>query len=164
MRRIVTGLDANGKSTVLYDGPPQSIHHVTGGKVGALRLAHVTEFRDDLGPSEVCAVDIWETDGPPAPDAPDPMATPRDFTMEPPGSGLRVRYQAWAPDLDSSTMHATDTLDINVIVAGQVELLLEEGRSVTLHAGDSVVLPGIQHGWRAGPEGVTMLNIMQKLA
>jgi hypothetical protein len=32
-----------------------------------------------------------------------------------------------------------------------VTLLLEDGE-VELNAGDSVVIPGVMHGWRSGPE------------
>lgn len=164
MRRVITGVDANGKSIVLYDGPPQSIHHVTSTKVGALQMHHAETVPAKVPAGQCCAADIWETTGLPRPDDADPMAAPQAFSIEPAGKGLRVRYHIWGADLDSSTIHATDTLDINIIIEGSVELLLEEGRSVTLGKGDSVVLPGNEHGWRAGPEGVTMVNIMQKLA
>ena len=164
MRRIITGTDKNGKSVVLYEGPPQSVHYTTNAHVGSLEITNVPAVVENVQPGEACIVDIWETDGVPMADAPDPMSEPQNFSIEPAGKGLRVRYQIWGPNLNSSTMHATNTLDVNFIVSGQLELLLEEGRSVTLTAGDSVVIPGIQHGWRAGPEGATMLNLMQKLA
>jgi mannose-6-phosphate isomerase-like protein (cupin superfamily) len=164
MRRVITGLDADGKSTVLYDGPPQSVFLATKVKVGALEIGNVPEFPAAVPSGQAATADIWETDGLPLADAADPMATPQPFTIEPPGTGLRIRYQSWGADLDSSTNHATDTLDVNVIIRGEVALLLEEGRSVTLRAGDSVVIPGVAHGWRAGPEGVELVNIMQKLA
>jgi quercetin dioxygenase-like cupin family protein len=108
--------------------------------------------------------DIWDTDGPPTANSPDLVAQPQRFTIEPPGKGLRVRYSVMGPNLDSSRIHATETLDVDFILAGQVELLLEEGRSVMLGAGDFVVLPGVKHGWRVGPDGVTILFIMQKMA
>jgi len=164
MRRVITGLDENGKSTVLYEGPPQSVLYSTSTKVGSLEINNIAEFIAEVPEGKACVADIWETSGLPTPDAPDPMSEPRPFTIEPAGTGMRIRYQVWGPNLDSSTMHATDTLDINFILAGEVELLLEEGRSIMLRAGDALVLPAVQHGWRAGPEGVTMLNIMQKMA
>jgi mannose-6-phosphate isomerase-like protein (cupin superfamily) len=164
MRRIITGLDANGKSTVVYSGPPQSMFHTTGAKVGSLEIKNTPAFIADVPRGHACIIDIWETDGPPLSDGADPMAEPRPFSIEPPGKGFRIRYFSWGADLDSSAMHATDTLDINYIISGAVELLLEEGRSVMLKAGDSIVIPGVLHGWRAGPEGVTMINLMQKLA
>ena len=44
--------------------------------------------------------------------------------------------------------HRTDSIDFHYIVGGEVELILEEG-SVTLRAGDSVMLPGVVHRWRS---------------
>lgn len=164
MRRVVTGLDEKGKSAVLYDGPPQSIHHVTSTQVGALEMKHVAAFLGEVPAGNTCVAEIWRTEGPPRPDDPDPYPVAQPFRLEPEGAGLMVRYHVWGPHLDSSTMHATDTLDVNVIVAGEVTLFLEERRSVVLRAGDSVVLPGNLHGWRAGPDGVTLINIMQRMA
>lgn len=51
-------------------------------------------------------------------------------------------------------MHYTDTLNLHVIVAGSVEVLLDDGPHL-LATGDSLVLPPIDHGWRAGPDGCT---------
>lgn len=50
--------------------------------------------------------------------------------------------------------HYTDTINLHVIVAGRVEVLLDDGPHL-LDTGDSLVLPPIDHGWRAGTEGCT---------
>jgi quercetin dioxygenase-like cupin family protein len=50
--------------------------------------------------------------------------------------------------------HYTDTLNLHVIVAGSVEVLLDDGPHL-LDTGDSLVLPPVDHGWRAGPDGCT---------
>jgi mannose-6-phosphate isomerase-like protein (cupin superfamily) len=164
IRRIVTGLDENGKATVLYEGPPQSVLFTSNAKVGQLQIDNVPEFTFDVPDGQACFANIWETDGLPAFNMADPLSTPQPFLYEPRGTGMSIRFFRWGPNLDSSTIHATDTLDINYIIAGSVELLLEEGRSVTLRAGDSVIIPGVKHGWITSPEGVTMLNIMQRQA
>jgi quercetin dioxygenase-like cupin family protein len=56
--------------------------------------------------------------------------------------------------------HYTDTINLHVIVAGRVEVLLDDGPHL-LDTGDSLVLPPIDHGWRAGPEGCiqTIMNL-----
>ena len=105
MRRIITGLDAHGKSTVLYDGPPQSIYHVTSTQVGSLEMTNVPAFLDEVPARQTCVADLWATDGLPRPDAPDLAAVARQFDIEPSGTGLLVRYHVWGADLDSSTMH-----------------------------------------------------------
>ncbi|MBB6125355.1 cupin domain-containing protein [Sphingobium subterraneum] len=164
MRRVVTGLNEQGKAAVLYDGKPQSVLFTSDARVGKLKIEAVPDFVSPVPAGNACFAELWETDGLPPYNMPDPLDRSRGFTLEPPGTGFRFRYFEWGPDLDSSTMHATDTFDINYVIEGEVELLLEEEQSVTLRAGDSVIIPGILHGWRAGPAGVRMINFMQKQA
>jgi hypothetical protein len=161
-RRVVTGVDAAGKSVILYDGPPQSIHHVTSTHVGALRMAHISTL-PELSEGQVALADLWRTSGLPKAEDSDPVASPAPFLLEPEGTGMTVRFHVWGPNLDSSTMHATDTLDINIILSGEVTLFLDDDQSVVLRTGDTVVLPGNRHGWRAGEQGVSMIGIMQRL-
>ena len=52
-------------------------------------------------------------------------------------------------------MHHTDTLNLHTIVEGHLDVLLDDGPH-RLNTGDSLVLPGVDHGWRAGPAGCTM--------
>lgn len=49
-------------------------------------------------------------------------------------------------------MHHTDTVDFDVILEGTVDLILDDGTH-SLGSGDCVVMTGVDHGWRAGPEG-----------
>ena len=44
-------------------------------------------------------------------------------------------------------LHATDTIDYLVMIAGEVVLALETGE-VTLRPGDLIVDRGVIHGWR----------------
>jgi quercetin dioxygenase-like cupin family protein len=57
----------------------------------------------------------------------------------------------YAPGLHFS-MHHTDTVDFDIVLAGSVELILDDGAH-PLVVGDSVVVTGVDHGWRAGPQG-----------
>ena len=63
------------------------------------------------------------------------------------------------PDIEHPNHH-TDTLNFYTIVVGYVDVLLDDGPH-RLETGDSLVLPGIDHGWKAGPAGCTMtiLNV-----
>ena len=56
-------------------------------------------------------------------------------------------------------MHHTPTIDYGLVVRGDVELGLED-RSVHLHAGDSVVVNGVEHSWLAGPDGCLIATVM----
>ena len=45
-------------------------------------------------------------------------------------------------------MHATDTIDFEVVLEGTAVLELDDGAEVTLHAGDTVVQNGTRHRWK----------------
>ncbi|HTM33064.1 MAG TPA: cupin domain-containing protein, partial [Vicinamibacterales bacterium] len=49
---------------------------------------------------------------------------------------------------DSPGMHTTPTVDIDVVISGEIVMELDEGKTVTLRAGDSVVQNGTRHRWR----------------
>jgi len=44
-------------------------------------------------------------------------------------------------------MHTTDTIDFEVVLAGEVVLELDDGAEVTLRPGDTVVQNGTRHRW-----------------
>jgi hypothetical protein len=56
-------------------------------------------------------------------------------------------------------LHYTATLDFNLVVAGSTTLILEEGEA-HLDAGDCVLVNGLPHGWRAGPQGCELSNVL----
>jgi mannose-6-phosphate isomerase-like protein (cupin superfamily) len=51
-------------------------------------------------------------------------------------------------DPDDPEMHTTDTIDYVVILGGQAELELDDGKSETVRTGDCVVQRGTRHAWR----------------
>jgi len=51
-------------------------------------------------------------------------------------------------DPDDPGMHTTDTIDFEVVLAGEVVLELDDGATRTLAAGDTVVQNGTRHRWR----------------
>ena len=52
----------------------------------------------------------------------------------------------------SPPMHHTTTIDLDMVLQGSIELLLDDGAHV-LEAGDAVIVPGVDHAWKAGPDG-----------
>jgi mannose-6-phosphate isomerase-like protein (cupin superfamily) len=120
-RRVVTGLDAEGKSAVVIDGPIPRLNDVT-------------------------AALAWRTASVPADNSgnDDPVA-PYDVAMlHTPGSNFAIcEFRPRTPEV----MHATDTIDYLVILSGRVTLVLEEGQA-DLGPGDFVVDRGVLHGWR----------------
>jgi quercetin dioxygenase-like cupin family protein len=55
--------------------------------------------------------------------------------------------------------HQTPTVDFDTVLAGSIELLLDDGAHL-LEAGDCVVVNGVDHGWRAGDEGAAIAVLM----
>jgi quercetin dioxygenase-like cupin family protein len=120
-RRVVTGLNEEGKSCIVIDGPIPS----SDGIPAAL---------------------AWRTDALPADNSgsEDPVAPYTLEMLHPTGSAFTICE--FKPGTDGG-YHATDTIDYLVILAGEVTLLLETGEAA-LKPGDFVVDRGTVHGWR----------------
>lgn len=126
MRKLITGVDADGRSCVVSDD--------------ALAL-------DEVAPGFAMAVPYATTASPP-PSRPAGSAPLIDQFIDP---GL-VRWMVVELGPNSETpMHHTDTLDLQTVVSGTVELVLDDGAH-RLDAGDLVVLTGIDHAWRTGDQ------------
>jgi naringenin degradation protein FdeH len=137
MQRIVTGKDADGSPTILFEGSPPTV--VDFGK-------YVT-------------TELWVTDSaPPSTDGSEDRSL-RTWELEPPAGGSCFRIVRIAPDdevplpaegvggADFLEAHATPTLDYVTVLSGQVTLIVGE-REVTLEPGDSVVQQGVAHDWQ----------------
>jgi quercetin dioxygenase-like cupin family protein len=44
-------------------------------------------------------------------------------------------------------MHTSDTIDFEYVVSGEVDLELDDGATVRLRAGDTLVQNGTRHAW-----------------
>lgn len=166
MRRVVTGEDGQGRSVVVHDGePPHSV------------------FLESTGFGEHA---VWHLELPLAASAGggDPVGEVFQFTP-PPGSatfmravvpprGTPVDAEAIIPEArqkmpgllevsDDSRgpgMHRTDTVDMLVIVSGEVDLVLD-AETVRLRAGDCVVQRGTWHAWEnQGDEPCVIAGLM----
>ncbi len=131
-RRVVTGLDAEGRSCILIDGPVP-------------RTAAGNQL-------------IWRAHSMPA-DNSGTADTSTPFSMDYLKDGSAGFSIAELPVGIGRFLHATDTLDYLVIIRGTIILEMEVGE-VTLGPGDCVVQRGTVHAWRnEGPETVTMASI-----
>ena len=101
--------------------------------------------------------DLWVTAGHPPPPVPQPSTLEVADVGAPPGGTrwLRVRAEPGA----TYGMHRSDTVDYDVVLDGQLDLLLEDGE-ITLHPGDAVLLRGHVHGWRGGPQGAAYAVVL----
>jgi hypothetical protein len=133
MRCIVTGIDGDGNSCVVED---REIAEV----VGAFD-------RQDLA-----------------------LLSLVDLPTRPPGRGdthelgiplgnLRWSVTQWPPFHEWPSMHHTDTIDLNHVVAGTLTLRLDDGEHL-LNQGDFAIVRGVDHAWATGPAGCTLTLIM----
>src|SRR5207245_2082454 len=148
VRRVETGHDAEGRAVFLSDGPPTK--SVDGGRMG------VSEVFTLDGPPRV-AIDGGDSSNP-------------EYYLEPPAGGATVRVIKLAPtgdwlDVAGSPRervgwHTTHTLDIEVVLDGEIVLDLDDGEH-HLIAGDAVVQRGTGHRWKVVGDGpCTYLAVM----
>jgi len=128
VRRIVTANNAQGKSFILSD------ERVTGGQFPSLFKA---TGDNPLGPGASGELKkILPTDSPQL--EPSPGGSSFHFVMLPP----------WKPDM-KPFWHRTTTLDYNILLEGELVMLVETGE-VILHPGDVVVQRNTLHAWKNG--------------
>lgn len=165
VRRVVTGHDADGRATVASDTmvegitvslvPGLEFHRLWGGDAapvfpddGAVRphpqyFPPVGGFRFGLFTIPPASVARHR----PA----DQAAAVKEFELKLPG--LLATVEAGDP-----AMHTTDTIDFEYVVSGEVDLELDNGETVHLRPGDTVVQNGTRHAWRnRGSEPCTMV-------
>ncbi len=154
IRRVVTGLDRNGKAVAIMDGPAPNVvtsPHRPGGRTN-----------------------IWRTTGSPAGFGGDRDEAAADvsFTLEPMPNGTNFRISEYPPEPPEATgkidgkaafaavgaahrivdgarhplMHATETVDYAIVLEGEIDLLLDDD-DIHLKAGDVVVQRGTNHCW-----------------
>ena len=152
VRRVVTGHDADGKSTFLMDGPAPNIKEM------------------DSMPG-LALTDLWETTAAPASNTGDADAALRAVRLEPPRQGTILRIVEFPPDSawrqnadpgaafgsigaghakDKSSadpmMHKTSTVDYIIVLKGEIWAIMDEGETL-LKAGDVLVQRGTNHSW-----------------
>lgn len=154
LRRIITAVNAVGKSTVALDGPPAPIMEFGSG-AGLYEI-----WTDVAGALDRRSTGNFDT-GP--------------VNLMPPRGGVKLRWTILAPEVPGTPhadrvkfydnafasigahgarpdttrhpgMHLTQTLDFIIVVEGKVRLILDEGDRV-LGPGDVVVQRGTNHAW-----------------
>jgi len=139
VRRVVTGHDAQGKAIVKIDEV-------------------CTDFVE--GRPNGFSRNIWTTDTTPANNSgqEDGAARPGRFTMIENGTVFRILH--FLPGV-AQRVHRTDSIDYLVVMAGEIDMELDDGVSVHLKAGDVMVQRGTVHNWvNKGTEPCTMAVIL----
>ena len=132
-RILVTGVDAEGRSCAVRHDPITLIGDLSDGGIAYSPL-YTAVSNPSIAGGGGRAADYFDLGVAPG-------AT----------SWMVVEY---APRLTFS-MHHTDTVDLDTVLAGSAEIVLDDGTH-QLVAGDCVVVTGVDHGWRAGPDGCTL--------
>jgi mannose-6-phosphate isomerase-like protein (cupin superfamily) len=151
VRRVVTGLDSNGKAVVLFDSSvPLNVGKSGGG-----------------------SVNLWITDSSPPGFSFNEDAATKPIGLSPPDNGTTIRVVEFPPldpaveaKLDPNLMmkvvgdhapargfpvshplmHRTRTIDYAVIMSGEIDMKLDD--SVThVKAGDVVIQQATNHAW-----------------
>lgn len=159
VRRVVTGYADDGRPTVLRDEelPDLTMDVFPGCTFRPLWGADAVPTTFD----QVGQVDPPRTWYPPAGgvrvalsgvDA-SPPSPPADLDLEAARrSAASVLPDMLAPfDPDGSGRHRTDSVDVVIVVDGEVVLELEDGTETLLRTGDVVVQQGTAHAWHPQP-------------
>jgi quercetin dioxygenase-like cupin family protein len=158
MRRVVTGVGADGRSTVFSDGHAPVAFAPQPDGSGAFGLRRIKGGTVDPSMGASVVNELWALTGDPSVTTDDPTIDLESFAVNVPAGETRWIITQMGPGL-AAAMHRTPTIDYGLVVAGDVELGLEDG-SVHLHAGDSVVVNGVEHSWLAGPNGCLIATVM----
>jgi len=143
LRRVVTGHDREGRSTVIFDGPPSRIESPA--QIWRTVDAGDGQTQDADGASAPIHLDV------------PPHASLFWIVRMAPGHGTdrqqdEARAQRLAemgastPHEHKRAMHATKTIDYVVVLEGEVTLILDD-TEVTLSQHDCVVQRGTAHAW-----------------
>ena len=152
VRRVLTGHDAQGRSTFIADGEAPNMKEMA--SMPGLALT-----------------DLWETGGAPASNAGEKDAAARPVRLEPPKNGTILRIvefppdSAWRENADAKAafksigaghakdkassdpmMHKTSTVDYIIVLKGEIYAIMETGETL-LRAGDILVQRGTNHSW-----------------
>jgi quercetin dioxygenase-like cupin family protein len=119
-RRVVTGIDDEGRSCVVIDGPIPRLNEMNAALAWRCAVPADNSGRED---------------------------TVAPYSVEMLHSGGANFAICEFPPRSDAYMHATDTIDFLVVLAGKVTLVLEIGEA-SLEPGDFVVDRGVLHGWR----------------
>jgi quercetin dioxygenase-like cupin family protein len=128
-RLVVTGVDEQGRSCVVKET------YLASELTAAEGFRHAT---------------LYSTAGPSS-EAPRRAGGAELLEGGPPPGQVQwmiVEYEAQ----QSYPMHHTDTVDLDIVLEGSMELHLDDGIH-PLNKGDCAIITGVDHGWRSGPDG-----------
>jgi quercetin dioxygenase-like cupin family protein len=125
VRRVVTGEGVDGKAVVVTD----------------------TEVTGEPPRVGVVLHDLWGSDMPLT--LPTDGRRPEAEGVAVPHGGFRFALVSFAPreEVLGGGMHRSDTVDVGIVVSGELWMELDDGAETLLRTGDCLVLNGTVHAW-----------------
>ena len=124
VRRVVTGHDANGNARVVIDEIAKDVATTRPGANAAV---------------------IWTSESFPVNNEGNADTSGRQVgtTLD---NGVVFRVVSFGPGV-APRNHRTDSIDYAVVMSGEIDMELDDGKSVHLKAGDVLVQRGTIHNW-----------------
>jgi hypothetical protein len=154
MRRVVTGIDENGTSIVVSDDEIEPVrgpvlggtkNYVLWGADGPQTVPSDGSLESGLSffPQGTDSFRFHVFSYPPASEVPEPPSDMEAALAE----TERLLPGITAAVTDESGMHWTASIDLEFVIEGEFVLELDNGKEITLRAGDCVVQCGAKHAW-----------------
>jgi hypothetical protein len=116
---------------------------------------------EPAGGDGVSLYDFWQSGGPLR--SVDQGGDAAAWELDPVGGGICCRSPLLPAGMDVGDRgwHATDTIDLNLVLRGRLELALPDGITTVLEPGETVLQRGTNHRWRPiGDEAAMWFAIM----
>jgi quercetin dioxygenase-like cupin family protein len=134
IRRVVTDHDQQGQSVVRFDEITSNIVSRRPGHSSAVVWSHADTPVDNTEERDGGLRDVADCAA----------------------NGAIFRVVEYAPGV-SSRMHRTLTVDYAVVMAGEIDMVLDGGKEVHLKQGDVLVQRGTNHAWSNRSEAPAVL-------
>ncbi|MEO1015128.1 MAG: cupin domain-containing protein [Pseudomonadota bacterium] len=169
LRRIVTQLDENGRSDVLIDGGPAKTLAVEEAGLAEIWTAALTGADLQAGEDRLATEDVRLEPGAGAvkvrwftvpPEDPEMSAEDREAQAAF-GFAACGASEARVDTSRHPMMHKTETLDVIILVRGEVDLLLDKGAPRAMKPGDVVIQRATNHAWiNRGEETALLVAVL----
>ncbi len=126
IRRIVTSHDANGKAIIGMDT--------------------LIESKPGVKDKNVQNAGLWLTEATPASNTMEGDPVAQKMQLSPPVNGSVFRMLELPPGTPA-LMHKTETVDYVLMMEGECDMILDDGKEVHFNQGDVMIQRGTWHGW-----------------
>lgn len=169
LRRVVTGQDESGRAQIVIDGAPAKTLAVEEAGLAEIWAARLAAGALLSGEDRLAGEDVRLE-----PDAGGLKVRWFTVPVENEAEGAEAREAAAAfgfaaagaahARVDTTRhpmMHKTNTLDVIVVVRGEIDLLVDDGQARSLKPGDVVIQRATNHAWvNTGNETALLIAVL----